>query len=1243
MTVFKGHILFLLSIFIGTVLPCHASDKAVKLSKGTDLIDRWNQDQHLFVRGNIGLPDQTLDELEKWLDQNGRNWTILLTQNSTAERHRNAFGKSLTGMSAVEDAVLNGLQARTKFGKLRDPKTGLLNGAIFILFLEERKFSYYGADHYSRNGAPLKSWIGGLDRSAKQAMRNGGRIVEAVKGTVTSIDRKVQNTLQARETTRLREAAKTRDEINKLKSQLEKVAEKHATIVSDLEGAGGDFSRFPLQDLRAQLAAMEKSPGTYNPDVLRQNLNRWEAWFDQFSVDQNELKNLEAKLEKLSPSSSQGKATLAMAREQLSLAQNAYKAGKFSYQRHLSDGRGHSVRITMLDQAARRAAQKRSRTIKIGSATGVGFAGLLAVAGNRRRRRIKSQAEELLASRKLEMKKTEDRLFELMDRSSVIVGPFDELPNRGYTGDTLELSKKALKHIDEAFVLSSNVQKIIEEGEALIEPGNPLSRTRNLISGGRYEAAVDLLDAELNVGRKIVPKLKERARPGEEVDETFSVPIDEWEDRTTTALDSAGECLDRVEKSWSTIISRSEGLGRDIDSLATRKDDVQVDEWLRCELLFEEWIPTMTEFAERAAETGKSDPVRALEGDMAEGDRMAGEAKALLDLLVEFRKEHWKNLENGEATLDKRRRDTIWIDNVLADLSRDSERIAEESPDGDVSPRIAELNSDLNALAARVADGARLIEKAEEETLPAIKSANQMVSTARREIAVTLKLKSDEILIEENANPSDFLGKANLQYEAALAALDLGEVTGGTGFINEADALTDHANQLVKETREILANYHDTSEELWKRRGDLEERGEQLRREVEAMRIRYAPRALFLDPHAPESGTFSDAPAQLDNALKGIVSRLDRAKVRFTAGGLLESWSLIEEGQSLANDGEILCGEVTSRSRLLHRMEDENAERHESQTRAEADFREPVGDRRVTRETIQLFEEIGTKLHEAGREIEAGDGRRDPYLVEEQLEGLSERIPILRSAIAEDLEQHSRALQLFETVRRNQQEAGKLWQTADSDRIPNSPKTNEAMNEIEACHGKLEDAHRDLQIDHADWREIQNNLRSIHLVLSESIIELKQELALAREAVRALEAATREVRKAARWSGSYGVRITGNYGQRSLAAANDVMQHGLYQEALSMSGQARTRARSAIAHAESREAAKRRAAQAGRRRRQQSSMNSSFGSSGFGSRSSGSSFGSSSRSSFGSSSSRSSSGMSRSSFSSGSGMSRSGW
>ncbi len=1071
-------------------------------------------------------------------------------------------------------------------------------------------------------------------------MQNGGRLIDAVKNTVTSIDQRVARTIQSRASRRTAQVARTKAELSNLESHLSTISEKKSAIISKLEGSGGDIARIQVNEMKDKIGILRQRPGTYDISRLSSELNRWEGWLDRYVSDANKVNNLEEQLKKMSASSEEGKASLSKARSFMSQAGTSYRQGSFSYQQLLTNARSFSSKVSLQDQAARRASEKKSFAIKAAGTTGSGLLGLIAIVGNRRRRRIKAEAEELLASRKLEMKETEDRLFELMDRSSVIVGPINELENRGYSGDTLNLSRRALSRIDEAFVLSSNVQKIIEEAESLIEPGNPLSRSRNLISRGRYEEAVDLLDAELNVGLKNVPSLKERNRPGEEVDETFSLPIDAWQERTANALNTASHSLDQVEEAWSTIVSRSEKLSQNIEALKARQTEIQTDDWLRCEAAFEEWIPAMAKSHQRATETGKSDPVQALTEDMSLGDRMASEARDLLDHISSFRNTRWEELQRNEAILDQRKRTTLWVDDALIALNREADRLALESQDSDISDLIEQVGNGLSELSNNVAAGANLIIRADEAANKAIKNAENLVKKIRREIASTLRLEQEDVVIEEGLNPSDFLKKARLQHDASLAALDIGEIGSAGGFLDEVDALTKHATGLSKDSRKVLDDYAGNSEALWQQRGNLVDRGEQMNREAEALRIRYTPRALFLDPDFPGSGTYADSRAQLEALLKGIVKRLDRAKTRFTEGGLLEARDLMIDGVGLATEGEILCSEVTARSKSLHDLEETNIETFESHRRAQADLKGQMEDHRITRETITLFETIGSKLDQSDREIQAGDGQRDPYLIEDILEELGERLPNHRQDIAADFEEYARALQLVDTVRRNQQEAKHLWETADNDRIANSPATNDAMTTIETCHARLEDARRDLEVPHANWREIQNVLRAIHFSLSESVLALKHELTLARESVRAIDAATREVHKAARWSGSHGIRISGNYGSRSLAAANDVMQHGLYQDALQMAGQARTRARQAIADAEAREAAKRRAEEAARRRRRQAASRSSF-SSGSSSRSN---FGSSSSfSSGGSRSSSSSSGMGRSSFGSGSGMGRSGW
>jgi len=119
--------------------------------------------QHLYLKGNIGVSQGQLVGLEKWISANTPNWTFLLVESSNGETYH--------GMDAVEHLMGKGLPARTAFGNLKHEKTVEANGAFFILFLKDRKFSFYGSAAYERRGLRSKNWPGNLDREAKRSMR----------------------------------------------------------------------------------------------------------------------------------------------------------------------------------------------------------------------------------------------------------------------------------------------------------------------------------------------------------------------------------------------------------------------------------------------------------------------------------------------------------------------------------------------------------------------------------------------------------------------------------------------------------------------------------------------------------------------------------------------------------------------------------------------------------------------------------------------------------------------------------------------------------------------------------------------------------------------------------------------------------------------------------------------------------------------------------------------------------------
>lgn len=75
-----------------------AGDAPYPVAKGTDVVASWEAPQRLYVKGNIGVGNQQLQELERWMDQYARNWTAVLVENADGETFTDAEGHRLTTM-----------------------------------------------------------------------------------------------------------------------------------------------------------------------------------------------------------------------------------------------------------------------------------------------------------------------------------------------------------------------------------------------------------------------------------------------------------------------------------------------------------------------------------------------------------------------------------------------------------------------------------------------------------------------------------------------------------------------------------------------------------------------------------------------------------------------------------------------------------------------------------------------------------------------------------------------------------------------------------------------------------------------------------------------------------------------------------------------------------------------------------------------------------------------------------------
>ena len=189
-----------LCLLILSLFHCFAagSDGPLPISQSRDIIASWSPNQHLYSRGDLTASNQDLKDLEAWLDQSAPNWTVFLTESSSGESYRDSFGKNFREIDAVERTLINGLQAKTKFGKSLEPRTKLPNGALLIISLKERTFAYFALSHYTKNGAPVSAWNNKLDRDARAVMRKNGGLKSAVQAAINSVNSRVNHVDECR-------------------------------------------------------------------------------------------------------------------------------------------------------------------------------------------------------------------------------------------------------------------------------------------------------------------------------------------------------------------------------------------------------------------------------------------------------------------------------------------------------------------------------------------------------------------------------------------------------------------------------------------------------------------------------------------------------------------------------------------------------------------------------------------------------------------------------------------------------------------------------------------------------------------------------------------------------------------------------------------------------------------------------------------------------------------------------------
>ena len=1256
--------LFILLLFFGFLSSAHSGDGPRSFQAIQEVVQNWSPGQHLWNKGSLNLAPGKLAELEKWLDAEAPNWTVVLMQDAQGQQYDNH-----RGVRAVEHALGKGLPNQTDFSKLVDSRTGQANGAIFALFLSERKFSYFASEAHDSRRLGERYWVGRLDQPAVRAMRSGGRIVDAVKDTITQIEssltksiREEENRKRLAEVARQKAIEEAKGYPDQLRVEIEEVQKRVGELRASHPNLIGPVIHPDLaawNSARETIARLAKQGDTKNAQKhfgetleaireFRGTLREWEkapetiAFLDQ-QIQSHPLPDGALAVD----------GHLARARVALASATKNHEIGEPLYTSQMEEAE-RELSNARVDYRTWVQNERQQRQIRIAIFSIVALSLLIfLIVSNRMRRPAKKEAEKLLAHWQEELRGKFDALFSLMDRTGVVVGSRTDLLSNGLEGTTREVGLRTIRSVDELFIMSAATDQVIQEVNDLLKPSSFFARLFNGFSSRRYRKAIDLFESE-PIGFDQEDHLEAILSPagsssdldratgklllGEKEDyEPFRISFEklilEYDQRQTQAQEDLARLeagIDGLPLSLQRLWSDYEEVRGLADRLALQAGE---DTFFPLIAHRQELLPAVAKTLEDLGALGEKDPLAAFENELPESTRLAVEARTLAHHVESFRAIDLATIVEGKETLANQKRKVGWIGESLRTASARSESLARQTLAESTVEALADFRDDLIRLKGRVTSSFKMVDQVETELRPRIETASAEVDAAKQELSEATSLSPDALLSEPDLSPGELVAQASRGVEAALSAIDHGEAEAAQADLAEAEKCLDDASLMIAMSRRCVKEHAERIAALENFRETLLAEVDPTSQLLEELQTGYAPSVLL----------FSSRFGEEIEGQQSIVNCIDRARRRLDQGlqDIEESKQAYQEGALIRASGllEAIANELGFARHQLELVRDQHGalrEAEEQNEKSEQRLQAWERDLQITGADPRTGPDTVANLQSAKEQVAAFAASRsqeksDPFQLSHLAENLKTLLRSLEDGIKADWEAHGLADSTSTGARAGLTFCHTYLREAHQDGIPDSRALTRAIQRHEELSKELDRLCAALKTPHQDWGQLFEQINGVIGETSKVRATLEEELKAARDAVSQMKSATASLRSLQKWRSSHGVFINRRAGNKHLLEAKQALAVGNYASARTSSVRASGEALRELKKAQTRESQAIAAAAAARRAalfESSSSSTSSFSSS-FGG---GSSFSSSSGSGF-----------SSSGFSSGSGFSSSGW
>ncbi|MEI8214081.1 MAG: hypothetical protein WCI02_18165, partial [Planctomycetota bacterium] len=978
-----------------------------------DVIQRWSPDQHLYVKGDLGVTQEKLNELQKWLSKEAPHWTVVLMNEAAGERFIAADGRAYTGFEAVNHALGKGLTNRTAFGQLENAATHETDGAIFALFLKERKFSYFASEAQTRRGLGSARWLGELDQPAFRAMRGGGRITDAVKDTVRSIDQRLDRMIKSEAEAAFNEQLERERDFQEAKESVAHLREVVAQIVTAKEefnqeqkGATGALAQPPIQEWKEKLdrtqAGLSKSNAKESLQPLKQLGDELDSYLNGYAAYQgfeNNRKDIEKDLVNLAAGPNQvAAAKVAEIRKILEQAERKRVNGDME----LNDlFREADQKVTegerLIDAEKKRIEDQKSRNRLIAQVASTVAAATAALTGfilwlfNRKRKPAMDRAHETLRQRAESVDKETDGIDQIFDKSTELLGSRERVKERGYTGLTRDLSIGALDDIDDLFIMTKELRRVISDARGLVEPKAMWDQLVNTFSASRFEECVRHLSGKpltftraTGIPRVVMDIVRQRAKDaGEEIpkdvpdevvltfDEIFEA-IKSRRHRATSSLKTLEDSLSEVNDELDRCQSELQAI---VDHEKTLSDATATDGLFHVPNDFDVLIPSVQKDLADAESLATLDAVSAMQGPVLLASRKLSEAKALGDSISSFRANELLEFLKLSKDLQALGYPTQWIEAELRQRSEWANRLFEQCSRESIEVGFGEWKLSMAQLLERAKEALRLAEHLKTETSPRIETLVTEISQARGDLSKQLKLPETKVLVEPQLNPDGALVQARRNLEAASTLLRQGKVEACQSAIQGCDAEVGKAVQWIESSKVSVKKFDST---LTKERSRLQETMERchrlsgLLRDAERNYSGAALRLAYTSTEAPSpswDAPSSESPITEYEKAEAVQEKLDSTQGNQTADIDTAASAIADEGVNLGSDRA---------TQLLDRAEALAAQCRTIHDAAQSDFQ-----RGYVLAAMQQVQDAGTLIAQMDRRLQR---------VEEHLQKLEKQV-----------------------------------------------------------------------------------------------------------------------------------------------------------------------------------------------------------------------------------------------------------